>query len=63
MAKKPSTGAPSATHYRLTVKRPVTVNGIAFNPGSRYTVKAAVYDKLTETAADAIASANAMAVE
>ena len=50
MAKKPS-------HYKLTVNRPVETFGVIFNPGDRYTVKAAVHDKIKEIAADAIASA------
>ena len=56
MAQKP-------THYRLTVNRPVTASGMNFNPGSRYTVKAAVHDAIKEAAADAIASADPMLVE
>ena len=56
MAHKP-------THYRLTVNRPVTASGMNFNPGSRYTVKAAVHDAIRETATDAIASAEPMLVE
>ena len=50
MARKP-------THYRLTVSRPVSASGMNFNPGSKYTVKAAVHDTLREQAADAIAKA------
>ena len=56
MARKP-------THYRLTVNRPVTASGMNFNPGSRYTVKAAVHDEIKEAAADAIASADPMLME
>lgn len=56
MAKKP-------THYTLTVNRPVAAVGVTFNPGARYTVKAAVHDKITEIAADAIASAEPQIVE
>jgi hypothetical protein len=56
MAKKP-------THYRLTVNRPVTASGMHFNPGSRYTVKAAVHDAIKEQAMDAIASADPMLME
>ena len=56
MARKP-------THYRLTVSRPVAASGMNFNPGSRYTVKAAVYDTLREQAADAIATAEPMLME
>ena len=52
MAKKP-------THYRLTVSRPVSASGMNFNPGSRYTVKAAVHDALKEQVADAIATRRA----
>jgi hypothetical protein len=56
MARKP-------THYRLTVSRPVAASGMNFNPGSRYTVKAAVHDALKEQAADAIATAEPMLME
>ena len=55
--------ATNPTHYRLTVNRPVTVSGMNFNPGSRYTVKAAVQDAIREQAADAIASADPMLME
>jgi hypothetical protein len=34
-----------------------------FNPGSRYTVKAAVHDAFKEQAADAIATAEPMLME
>ena len=56
MAKKP-------THYRLTVSRPVSAFGMNFNPGSRYTVKAAVHDGILEQAADALATAEPMLME
>ena len=56
MARKP-------THYRLTVNRPVEASGMNFNPGAKYTVKAAVHDRIRELAADAIASAEPMAME
>ena len=56
MAKKP-------THYRLTVSRPVAASGMNFNPGAKYTVKAAVHDALREQEADAIASAEPMLME
>lgn len=56
MAKKP-------THYRLTVSRPLAASGMNFNPGAKYTVKAAVHDALREQASDAIASAEPMLVE
>ncbi len=56
MASKP-------THYRLTVNRPVEAYGMNFNPGARYTVKAAVHDHIREHAADAIAGAEPMALE
>lgn len=56
MAKKP-------THYRMTVNRPVEASGIMFKPDARYTVKAAVHDKIKEVAADAIASAEPMLME
>jgi hypothetical protein len=56
MAHKP-------THYRLTVNRPVSTSGMNFNPGAKYTVKAAVHDAMKETAADAIASADPMLLE
>lgn len=55
--------AHKSTHYRLTVNRPVTASGMNFNPGSRYTVKAAVHDEIKEAAADAIASADPMLME
>lgn len=51
------------THYRLTVNRPVTASGMNFNPGSRYTVKAAVHDAIREVSVDAIASADPMLME
>lgn len=56
MAKNP-------THYRMTVNRPVAASGMNFNPGSKYTVKAAVHDAIKETAADAIAAADPMLME
>lgn len=56
MASKP-------THYRLTVHRPVEAYGMNFNPGAKYTVKAAVHDRIREQAADAVATAEPMALE
>ena len=55
--------AQNPTHYRLTVNRPVSASGMNFNPGSRYTVKAAVHDALKEQAADAISTAEPMMME
>ena len=51
------------THYRLTVSRPVAASGMNFNPGAKYTVKAAVHNSIREQAADAIASAEPMLME
>lgn len=56
MAKKPS-------HYKLTVNRPLEVMNAKFRPGARYTVKAAVHDKIKDEAADAIATAEPMLME
>lgn len=55
--------ANSPTHYKLTVNRPIEASGIMFKPDARYTVKAAVHDKIKEVAADAIASVEPMIVE
>jgi hypothetical protein len=56
MARKP-------THYRMKVNRPVEASGIVFKPDARYTVKAAIHDRIKEVAADAIASAEPMFME
>jgi hypothetical protein len=55
--------AQKPAHSRLTVNWPVTASGMNFNPGSTYTIKAAVHDAMKETAADAIASADPMLME
>ena len=56
MAKKPS-------HYKITVNRPLEVMNARFRPGARYTVKAAVHDKIKDEAVDAIATAEPMQME
>ena len=55
--------ARTVTHYRMTMKRPVAVRGTNFNPGARYTVKAAIHDEIKAIAADAIATADPQSVE
>jgi hypothetical protein len=50
MASKP-------THYRMTVNRPLEHAGARFRPGARYTVTAAVYDRLKADNEAAIATA------
>ena len=50
--------ASKATHYRVTVNRPVEYAGAQFRPGARYTIKASVYDGLKADHPEAIASAD-----
>jgi hypothetical protein len=49
MAKKP-------THYRLTVNRYVELANARFRPGARYTVTAAIHERLDKDVASAIAT-------
>ena len=55
--------AKSPTHYRITVNSPVEAVKMNFNPGAKYTVKAAVHDAIKKQSADAIATAEPMMME
>mgnify|MGYP007096725879 CR=1 FL=1 len=48
--------ASKATHYRVTVNRPLEFAGARFRPGARYTVTAAVFDSLSADHPEAIAT-------
>jgi len=51
MAKAPA--APTPTHYKFKVKAPIYEAGTQFVPGTTYTVKASVYEKIKAVAVDA----------
>ena len=50
MAKAATPSQPAPTHDRLKVKSPIVAAGTQFNPGVRYTVKAAVFDAIKAVA-------------